>query len=308
MRRDNDFGRLVARLRARRTTLVLYPAALVGATIVYLLISPVKYRAEARFITNRITQPALSGLAAQLGILNAGEATKSPEFYQELVQSRDVLAFVAGSSYVVDGRSSPTSLIALWNKDQVDTVRAKERTFSRLRHDLFAVGSLRTGIITIAFESSDPILASQVARHFLDAVVRFDLTIRQAQGAREKRFLEGRLAVLRAELRDAEDRLQRFLLTNRSTTNSPVLAFERDRLQREVADRQTIVTAITQSFEQARIEEVRDTPSMSVTQAPENATTRVRSWPLALLSALVLGLIAASVDFFVRERLAEDGR
>ena len=51
----------------------------------------------------------------------------------------------------------------------------------------------------------------------------------------------------------------------------------------------------------ARIDEARDTPAMSMVQSPENGLTRTRSWPLALLSALVVGLLLANVDFFVRE-------
>jgi uncharacterized protein involved in exopolysaccharide biosynthesis len=54
--------------------------------------------------------------------------------------------------------------------------------------------------------------------------------------------------------------MQAFLQANRQWANSPDLTFQHDRLERDIALRQQVYTTLVQSFEQARISEVRDTP------------------------------------------------
>ena len=122
----DGFGLLSIRIRARWRTLALYPAVCMGVTTVFLLVAPARYRAEARFILNRGSQSSLSGLAAQLGFVAPAEASKSPEFYQDLVTSRDVLDLVASGSYAVAGRQNRVTLLALWGGDTADLARAKE--------------------------------------------------------------------------------------------------------------------------------------------------------------------------------------
>ena len=62
--------------------------------------------------------------------------------------------------------------------------------------------------------------------------------------------------------------MQAFLQANRQWENSPDLTFQHDRLERDISLRQQVYTTLVQSFEQARITEVRDTPVITVLQAP----------------------------------------
>ena len=103
----------------------------------------------------------------------------------------------------------------------------------------------------------------------LDLLDSFNLETRQPQAASERRFVEERLGQAKDELLDAEDRLLTFLNQNREFQNSSQLSFEHDRLLREVRLRQDVVTSLTESHEQARIEEVRNTPVITIVQAPE---------------------------------------
>jgi uncharacterized protein involved in exopolysaccharide biosynthesis len=70
--------------------------------------------------------------------------------------------------------------------------------------------------------------------------------------------------------------------------------------------RQQIYTAIAQALEQAKIEEVRDLPTISVIDRPEAALSPER--PLAIrrsLLGLIAGLLVGIVLAFVLERAAE---
>jgi hypothetical protein len=70
--------------------------------------------------------------------------------------------------------------------------------------------------------------------------------------------------------------------------------------------RQQIVTAMTQSLEQAKIEEVRDIPAVTLIDQPEPAVApatheTIRKTLLGIVAGLMVGIILA----FLRERAAE---
>jgi uncharacterized protein involved in exopolysaccharide biosynthesis len=147
----------------------------------------------------------------------------------------------------------------------------------------------------------------------LDRLNWFNLVTRQSQAGAERRFMEGRLDEARAELRTAEDRLQNFLQRNRDFRNSPELTFQQDRLARDVQMRQQVYTSLAQAYEQARIEEVRDTPVITVVEQPDlpirpDRRGAARSALVALIAGGMLGtLIAFVMTVMERERaLNED--
>jgi uncharacterized protein involved in exopolysaccharide biosynthesis len=102
----------------------------------------------------------------------------------------------------------------------------------------------------------------------MTGVNRYNQETRQGQAAAERRFVEGRLSEARDSLRAAEDRLERFSKTNVQIGGSRSLQLERDRITRDVIQRQALVSGLTQSYEDVRIREVRDTPVITELEAP----------------------------------------
>ena len=97
-----------------------------------------------------------------------------------------------------------------------------------------------------------------------------------------------------------------FLQRNRNDPRtSPQLALEHDRLQRRIDDASQVVTSLTQSLEQARIDEVRDTPVITVIEAPSMPTEPAGlSFVLRIAAALVGGLFIALAVGVVRYLLS----
>jgi tyrosine-protein kinase Etk/Wzc len=148
----------------------------------------------------------------------------------------------------------------------------------------------------------NPSLAAQATSRILEELNRFNLSTRQTRAAAERRFTEQRLRDVQAELRAAEDELQRFLQRNRDFRNSPVLVFEQDRLAREVAMKQQLYTTLAQAVEQAKIDEVRDTPVITIIERPEvpvrpDSRGLIKKGVVAILVGGIIGVLLA----FVRE-------
>jgi capsule polysaccharide export protein KpsE/RkpR len=91
-------------------------------------------------------------------------------------------------------------------------------------------------------------------------------------------------------LRASEDRLLAFSQANRRIQDSPDLIAQRARLERDVTMQQQIYTTLAQAYEQAKIEEVRDTPVLTVITPPE-VPARPDSRRLAVKGALLTALL-----------------
>jgi uncharacterized protein involved in exopolysaccharide biosynthesis len=159
-----------------------------------------------------------------------------------------------------------------------------------------------TGVVTVSVRTDDPGLSAAIGRRLLDLIATFDVDTRQSQASAERGFAEERLGQLRLELSTSEDLLKEFLVENRQFDNSPQLTFEYERLGRQVAMRQELVTAMAQAYEQARIDEVRNTSIITVIDQPEPpALPDPRGRRRKLILGMTFGLMAGFGLAFIAE-------
>jgi uncharacterized protein involved in exopolysaccharide biosynthesis len=138
----------------------------------------------------------------------------------------------------------------------------------------------------------------------LQSVNEFNLRKRQEQASAEQAFVQARLDQARSQLRAAEDALQTFLQQNRQYAGDPALSFAHDRLRRDVDMRQVVYTSLSQAYEQASLQALRETPSIVVVQRPQVSTTpEGRGIALKGITVLALGIGLAVLVAFSFEHL-----
>src|SRR5205823_6630604 len=115
-----------------------------------------------------------------------------------------------------------------------------------------------------SLDAAYPVLAAAVANRFVAYLNDFNTKSRQSQARERRKFIEQRLADGEGELRTAEESLRTFYERNRSWQQSPQLVFEEGRLRRQVEIRQEVYLTLRREYETARIEEVNDTPVITV--------------------------------------------
>jgi uncharacterized protein involved in exopolysaccharide biosynthesis len=301
----------------RERGLIAGCAATVAALIVLVtLILPRTYTVHASFTAQAPRLPSnVAGLAAQIGIaLPAADAASSPSFYVGLVSSRRILDSVIETRYTFLADTGMTSgtLVEILKIKPDTKERRHARALRKMGRIVSASLTREIGVVNLAVETRNPQLSAQIAGRVLELVNEFNLHTRQSQAAAERRFTERRLAEARQELLEVENRLQTFLLGNREFRSSPVLTFQQERLAREVTVRQAVVNALSQSHEQARIDEVRDTPVITLVDPPDPpALPDPRNLPikgaLALLAGGLFGILLAFMRQAFRNRRAEAG-
>jgi uncharacterized protein involved in exopolysaccharide biosynthesis len=297
-------------LRQRRLALGI-PAVAMLLALGYCLLPRNSFVATSQFMPQTPQQSGaqLAGLAAQFGFsLGPGTVNpESPDFYAELLQSRELLTEVVQTSYgfrTEAGDSLHGDLIQLLRPRGDEPEVRLRRAVAKLKDRTDIGVGLKTGVITLRTTMPWPELAVRVNRRMLQLVDQYNLTRRQTRAAAERKFVEGRVAEAQQELRRSEGELEGFFERNRSYQQSPQLMFAANRLQRQVDLRQQVYTSLAQSYESARIEEVRNTPVTTVISRPEGSALGVRpALLLNLFLGLLVGLALALVVIFTREYL-----
>jgi uncharacterized protein involved in exopolysaccharide biosynthesis len=296
---------VVLRYRAFVVGMMLAVALLISASV---LLQPRVYAATAKFVPqSRNATSNLGGLAAQFGLAMPGDPGQSPQFYVDLITSREILGSVVSTpfTYPTDSGTITTTLVDLYGRGAERPQLRREAAIDQLRNRVDGEISAATSVVTVKTTASNPVLAKEITARTLALVNEFNLARRKSQAAAERRFTQQRLDEVKRDLRDAENRLQRFLEGNRSLALSPALKFEQQRLERGVALQQQLYTNLSQAYEQAKIDEVRDTPVITVVEEPE---VPVRPEPRGLirkgLLGLALGAILGIVLAFARDFLS----
>jgi uncharacterized protein involved in exopolysaccharide biosynthesis len=241
-------------------------AALITALV--LLILPREYMATASFVEQSPRgSSSLAGVAAQFGFqLPPSAEGQPPQFYQDLIRTRTILfPVIADTISLSEGRRA-TLLQIEGGKDPSFRVR-QATAFKKVLAKVTTTLAARTGVVTVAVRSDDPLLAVGVIRRILAELDHYNTVERQSEGKREREFAERRRGEATTQLRAAEDRLADFESSNRGT-NSPYLSIRRDRLSRDVTALNQLTESLNEAYERARLLELRDTPVLTVVEPP----------------------------------------
>ena len=288
-------------LRHRRVILATGLALFLAVTIVT-FVRHRTYTSTAMFMP-QATEGALSrlsGLAATFGVTVPGtDPGSSPDFYADLLKSRDVLRHTVETRYafVAQGDSTEGTLIELLKARGKTPAARRDDAAKKLLKSIDVGIGRETGTVELEVTTRWAELSREVATRMIQLVSDFNLHRLQTKAGAERRFVEARLAEAQDTLRAAEARLESFLQRNREYRNSPQLMFEYDRREREVLMRQQVYTSLAQSYEAARIDEVRNTPVLTLIEAPDlPAKPDPR---LALVKGLLAGLLGLILGAFI---------
>lgn len=297
-----SFVKLLTVLLRSRGLILAVTLLVTGVTVGATFVTARRYTATASFVPQSRRAPSnISALAAQFGMsVPGGDGSQSPAFYMYLLESREILRPVVARRYAFTPGGDSVTLGQVYGIEGPTAEFRLDATIDRLRQNISTKTDTRTGVVSATIVAATPRLAYGLASALVDELNRYNLESRQSQAGAERRFAQQRLNEIRTELRSAEGQLQAFLTANRGGA-SPQLQFDRSRLEREVQLRQELYNSLAQALEQAKIEEVRDTPVITLVDRPfEPTKPESRHLVTRLLLAIIAGSTMGALLAFAR--------
>jgi uncharacterized protein involved in exopolysaccharide biosynthesis len=293
----------------RRTIAALALAGLVTGGIVASTEADL-YASHAAFIVRGARQQVqLPGGAAALGVtLGAfAEFSQSVSFYADLARTKGILGKVARKEY--SSAESPTvkrPLAKVLGIDEPNPDKAAALAAQRLAKNVSYTISSRTGVVGLVVKEGDPLVAQQVNANILLEIDRWSRDEGHRQAVREREFIEQLVADARSRLAQAEQTAKTFLELNRQYESSPELVLEYARLTRDVTLRQQVYNSLSETYEQARVEEVRNPTLLNIVEPADLPVDPQRRQALrTTLTGITVGLLIGMVIAVLRQRVAE---
>jgi uncharacterized protein involved in exopolysaccharide biosynthesis len=293
----------------RRRTLVLgapFAAAVLTAAVV--LVLPPTYAATASFVPENPLQsrlPAgLAGLASQFGMNLGAEGSRSPAFYADLLRSREILGELLATKISAPQSRDSITVYSLYRISGATAERRLDEGIKALRERIKLSVDQRTNIVRVTVEAPYAVAARDVLVILLDRLADFNVHTRQSVAGERRKFVEGRVATAEQDLHNAEDALRVFYERNRQWQTSPQLRSEEQRLTRQVAVQQELYLTLRREYETARIEEVNNTPVLTIIDHPTVPGRRSRPQRVmtVLLVTIVVGMLAAALALLWQQR------
>ncbi len=208
---------------------------------------------------------ALAGLASQIGNLQLGTPT-SAQFFGDLLTTDAVLRRLIHERFPWHGQIVPLSQI--YDLEHESEGLRDFNTVTKLRKALGVDVNIRTGVVRFSVEARTPELAQTLAESTLAALNAANVDLRQERAAAERTFTSDRADHAKDDLRAAEQALADFYERNRSIASSPALQLQEGQLKRQVDMAQQVYVQLRLQEEQAAVQEVRNTPAISVIDPP----------------------------------------
>ena len=297
-----DTVRAVLRYRRSVVGTALGLAAFVAAVV---FTRPRTFMSQASFTpqATRSQLGSLGGLAAQLGVaVPTTDGNQSPAFYADLLSSRAVLEPLAELPITHPESGEPSTVAEVLLRPSLDARLRGTAAILALRKAMVVDVDTKTGVVRVTTTTRHAALSAMLTDSALVQLNYFNVASRRSQAAAQRQFLEERLAITSRQLAVAEEALRDFTKRNRGNRGgSPGLALQEQRLNRELSLRTAVQSGLAQALEQAKLDEIRDTPLITVI---EHAREAVEPQPRGLVSstiiALLVGLAAGAVVAIVR--------
>jgi len=311
---DYPLSELRARLTRERRWLLWPPLLFAFVAAVVTVLLPRQFRVQVSFTpqTQASSASRFAGIAASLGVGLPGTlAGESVDFYSDLLKSPELLRATVLTTYPAASVSAGkgATLVQLYAVGGRTRAESLFKATKELENHVGISTSLKSNIVELEVKGQTPQLAEQIARRMLDLVNEFNMRRRQSRAAAEREFVGERLSDARAALTQAEGQLQSFLEKNRVYQSSPQLTFESTRLQRQVDLAQQVYTSLSQAYADASMEQLRNTPVITVIDQPEGtAVPASRGLVRNILAALFVGGALGVVMALYRGRQFSGGR
>ena len=249
--------------------------------VLYVLLATPLYKSTITMYPSGGTSSQISqlqGMASMFG-MNMGES-ESTFHIPDIINSRTLQAKIIYKKWDSESFDLPVDLISYWginenSKFSLNPLNWFSKSEGNMNlnwrssalekiSDRITVNENNTGLINVDVLMEEPELSAQIANFIYEGVVEFTNINHNETAKLNREFIQERQLEVKEILTTTENKLKEFRSKNRKVRDSPQLQLELERLMRDVEIQTQVFITLQQQYELARIEEVKETPSVVV--------------------------------------------
>lgn len=196
---------LVVLVRHKKMILWTCGVTFVLACVVTLLM-PNVYTSTAEIMPPQEQSGGLSSMLGSMGSLaslaGVSLGSSSGDLYVGMLQSRTVADAVIDRFHLMDE----------YEQDY------RVKTYDKLADNVNIASDKDSGIISVSVDDEDPKQAAEMANFYVSELKKLNVKLNVSSAVREKTFLQNRLAKVKKDLAQAEDRLKDFKEKNQAVS------------------------------------------------------------------------------------------
>ena len=252
---------------------------------------------------NSVSQ--LQSIASTFGMASLTDSESSYNI-PDIIKSRLLNTKILYNQWKTQKYEIPSNLLDYWNINQEDKLSADEDGLNLL-NERISVQEDKTGLIRVSVLMEEPELSASIVNFIFDEVVDFTKNNKLDYARQNTQFILKRSDEVKLALEKAVNSLKYFREQNRLVTDSPQLQLELERLLREVEIQTEVFITIQQQYELARIEQMREEPSILILDKGYPASKKYSPRrTMILLSSLIIGLFISSAYILVRKNFIDE--
>ncbi len=174
------------------------------------------------------------------------------------------------------------------SEDDKKFLYAKEYLFNNIKYTENSNTSLHRITISV---SEFPLLSKQIAESAFNSIIDYSTQVTNIKGKEKRKFIEGRLKSVKADLENAENEMLKFRENNKDL-NSPSLILRSDRIDRNINLYSQLYLSLSDQLEVAKIDEKDFTSSVFLL---DNATISSYKEGRSLLESMILICISVFI-------------
>jgi uncharacterized protein involved in exopolysaccharide biosynthesis len=291
---------------AKRKIILILSFGVSLLTLGILFLQPNYYKAVSTILPetqeNKLSSLGQFADVAQLaGVSIPG--SEIARLYPIIITSESVLRNVIYREYQTKKFSQPVNLVKFWDIEKKDPVAEFDAAYRRLKQATNADFDLKTSMVTVTLDMTEPQLAADVLNRMVAELDDFMRTKRTTNAEEQRKWVEVRLKEVAEELRNAEERLKEFREKNRRVSDSPELLLQQDRLARDVEINSTVFIELKKQLELAKIEEIKNTSIINILDVARPPTVKDRPKRATNTATMfLLVFIGSSAYFVIRQK------
>ena len=203
-----------------------------------------------------------------------------------------------GNSYDKVFSINPLSVIQKINRNYMlaDNLSEEDKKFLYAKEYLFNsikyTENSNTSLHRITISVSElPLLSKQIAESAFNSIIDYSTQVNNIKGREKRKFIEGRLKSVKADLENAENEMLKFRENNKDL-NSPSLILRADRIDRNINLYSQLYLSLSDQLEVAKIDEKDFTSSVFLL---DNATISSYKEGRSMLESMIL----ICISFFI---------